>query len=89
MAFQKILDSHLSAKYSYLGRLGSTDCLFRKVVFTTIQFCLKECNNITTDGFYDMGPVREGGKFLTIDELSAQEVNDRRPILLLYALEKK
>ncbi|CAF3201276.1 unnamed protein product [Rotaria socialis] len=69
MALQKILDSHLSAKYSYLGQL--------------------ENNNITTDGFYDMGPVREGGKFLTIEELAAEEVNDRRPILLVYAPEKK
>ncbi|CAF4111099.1 unnamed protein product [Rotaria socialis] len=68
MALQKILDSHLSAKYSYLGQL--------------------ENNNITTDGFYDMGPVREGGKFLTIEELAAEEVNDRRPILLVYAPEK-
>ncbi|CAF5002645.1 unnamed protein product [Rotaria sp. Silwood1] len=69
MALQRILDSHLSAKYSYLGRL--------------------ESNNITTDGFYDMGPVRDGGKFLTIEELAAEEVNDRRPILLVYAPEKK
>ncbi|CAM4801502.1 unnamed protein product [Rotaria magnacalcarata] len=69
MALQKILDSHLSAKYSYLGQL--------------------ENNNITTDGFYDMGPVREGGKFLTIEELGTEEVNDRRPILLVYAPEKK
>ncbi|CAF1295319.1 unnamed protein product [Rotaria magnacalcarata] len=68
MALQKILDSHLSAKYSYLGQL--------------------ENNNITTDGFYDMGPVREGGKFLTIEELGTEEVNDRRPILLVYAPEK-
>ncbi|CAF3163555.1 unnamed protein product [Rotaria socialis] len=49
----------------------------------------KKNNNITTDGFYDMGPVREGGKFLTIEELAAEEVNDRRPILLVYAPEKK
>ncbi|CAF3163521.1 unnamed protein product [Rotaria socialis] len=48
----------------------------------------KKNNNITTDGFYDMGPVREGGKFLTIEELAAEEVNDRRPILLVYAPEK-
>jgi hypothetical protein len=51
--------------------------------------CFKESNNITTDGFYDMGPVRDDGKFLTIEELAAQEVNDRRPILLIYAPEKK
>jgi len=49
----------------------------------------EENNNITMDGFYDMGPVREGGKFLTIEELAAQEVNDRRPILIVYAAEKK
>jgi hypothetical protein len=36
-----------------------------------------------------MGPVRDGGKFLTIEELAAQEVNDRRPVLIVYAPEKK
>ena len=36
-----------------------------------------------------MGPVPEGGKFLTIEELAVQEVNDRRPILIVYAPEKK
>jgi hypothetical protein len=36
-----------------------------------------------------MGPVRDGGKFLTIKELAAEEVNDRRPILIVYAPEKK
>ena len=36
-----------------------------------------------------MGPVRDGGKFLTIEELAAQEVNDRRPVLIVNAAEKK
>ena len=36
-----------------------------------------------------MGPLRDGEKFLTIEELAAQEVNDRRSILLVYAPEKK
>ncbi|CAF1281159.1 unnamed protein product [Didymodactylos carnosus] len=67
MALQKILDSHLSAKYSYLGRL--------------------DVNNVTTDGFYDMGPIKEDGKFLTIDELSQQELNEKRAILVVYARE--
>ena len=56
---------------------------------STIRCVFKESNNITADGFYDMGPVRDDGKFLTIEELAAQEVNDRRPILLVYAPEKK
>ena len=46
-------------------------------------------NNVTKDGFYDMGPVREGGKFLTIDEIATQAVNDRRPILIANAPEPK
>ena len=46
-------------------------------------------NNITSDGFYDMGPVRDGGKFSTIEELAAQEVNDRRAILIVNGAEKK
>lgn len=48
-----------------------------------------DLNNITTDGFYDMGPVRDGTKFLTIEELAAQDVNDRRPVLIVYAPETK
>jgi hypothetical protein len=31
MALQKILDSHLSAKYSYLGQLGSIDYFLNKI----------------------------------------------------------
>ncbi len=31
MALQKILDSHLSAKYSYIGHLGSIDYFLNKI----------------------------------------------------------
>lgn len=89
MALQKILDSHLSAKYSYLGYLGSTD-LFMILDYIIRLFIFFQANNNTTsDGFYDMGPIREGGKFLTIEELAAEDVNDRRPVLILYAPEKR
>lgn len=36
-----------------------------------------------------MGPVKEGNKFLTIEELASQDVNDRRAILMVYAPETK
>jgi len=36
-----------------------------------------------------MGPVRDGGKFLTIEELGAQEVNDRRAVLIVYDSSKR
>lgn len=37
MALQKILDSHLSAKYSYLGNLGKCYDKFHKRVFHAIR----------------------------------------------------
>mgnify|MGYP002384451894 CR=1 FL=1 len=90
MAFQRILDSHLSAKYSYTGRLGLNECFFRFFFLNKIfDFAFKESNNLTGDGFYDMGPVRDGGKFLTIEELGAQEVNDRRAVLIVYDSSKR
>ncbi|XP_071398841.1 armadillo repeat-containing protein 3 [Centroberyx affinis] len=37
--------------------------------------------DITTDGFYDVGQVRAGQQVLTLEELSKQPVNQRRPII--------
>lgn len=36
-----------------------------------------------------MGPVKDGNKFITIEELAHQEVNDRRPVLIVFAPETK
>jgi hypothetical protein len=36
-----------------------------------------------------MGPVKDGSKFVTIEELARLEVNDRRPVLIVYAPETK
>ncbi|XP_022103270.1 armadillo repeat-containing protein 3-like [Acanthaster planci] len=40
-------------------------------------------NDIIQDGFYDAGRVRPDGKFLTLEELSKQEVDQKRPVLLI------
>nr|XP_018668995.1 armadillo repeat-containing protein 3 isoform X1 [Ciona intestinalis] len=40
-------------------------------------------HNIITDGFYDAGQLRPESKFFTLDEISKQEVNQKRPILLV------
>ncbi|XP_042201958.1 armadillo repeat-containing protein 3 [Callorhinchus milii] len=42
-------------------------------------------NNIITDGFYDLGQVKANIKILNLDELSKQELNQQRPILLINA----
>uniref|UniRef100_A0A6J0UGX7 Armadillo repeat-containing protein 3 isoform X1 n=2 Tax=Pogona vitticeps TaxID=103695 RepID=A0A6J0UGX7_9SAUR len=42
-------------------------------------------SNIITDGFYDYGQVKLGIKLLSLEELSAQELNDRRAIILINA----
>nr|XP_060639429.1 armadillo repeat-containing protein 3 [Anolis sagrei ordinatus] len=43
------------------------------------------CNNIISDGFYDYGQVKPGVKLLSLEELSCQELNDRRAIILVNA----
>ncbi|KAJ6666739.1 hypothetical protein lerEdw1_020463 [Lerista edwardsae] len=42
-------------------------------------------NNIITDGFYDYGQVKPGVKLLSLEELSAEELNDHRAIILVNA----
>ncbi len=37
------------------------------------------------DGFYDMGPMRQNGKFYSIDELIQMPTNDKRAIIIVYA----
>ncbi|XP_041040911.1 armadillo repeat-containing protein 3 isoform X5 [Carcharodon carcharias] len=42
-------------------------------------------NDIITDGFYDPGRIKPGMKILPLEELSNQELNPHRPILLINA----
>ncbi|XP_061443062.1 armadillo repeat-containing protein 3 isoform X2 [Rhineura floridana] len=42
-------------------------------------------SNIIADGFYDYGQVKPGVKLLSLEELSTQELNDHRAIILIYA----
>nr|XP_013804698.1 PREDICTED: armadillo repeat-containing protein 3 [Apteryx mantelli mantelli] len=42
-------------------------------------------SNIITDGFYDCGQVQPGVKFLSLEELSKQELTDRRAIIFINA----
>ncbi|CAL8292925.1 unnamed protein product [Lota lota] len=41
--------------------------------------------DITTDGFFDAGPVRPGDTVMTLEELSKQPVNQKRPVLVANA----
>ncbi|KAJ8277011.1 hypothetical protein GJAV_G00070430 [Gymnothorax javanicus] len=41
--------------------------------------------NVTADGFYDPGKAQMGQRVLTLEELSKQEVNQHRPIILVNA----
>ncbi|XP_066483725.1 armadillo repeat-containing protein 3 [Tiliqua scincoides] len=40
-------------------------------------------SNIITDGFYDYGQVKLGVKLLSLEELSAEELNDHRAVILV------
>ncbi|NXT50330.1 ARMC3 protein, partial [Pluvianellus socialis] len=42
-------------------------------------------SNIITDGFYDCGQIKPGVKFLSLEELSTQELTDHRAIIFINA----
>nr|XP_013027516.1 armadillo repeat-containing protein 3 isoform X5 [Anser cygnoides] len=42
-------------------------------------------SNVITDGFYDYGQVKPGIKLLSLEELSMQELTDRRAIIFVNA----
>ncbi|KAM4793997.1 armadillo repeat-containing protein 3 isoform 4-T4 [Cyanocitta cristata] len=42
-------------------------------------------SNIITNGFYDCGQIKHGEKFLSLEELSKQELTDRRAIIFINA----
>ncbi|KAM6338760.1 armadillo repeat-containing protein 3 [Podargus strigoides] len=42
-------------------------------------------SNIITDGFYDCGQIKPGVKCLSLEELSMQELTDRRAIIFINA----
>ncbi|XP_053398836.1 armadillo repeat-containing protein 3-like isoform X11 [Mercenaria mercenaria] len=46
--------------------------------------CLSSTNFIE-NGFYDVGQLRPGTKFLTVVEYAKQEMNDKRPIIIVNA----
>ena len=41
--------------------------------------------NFIENGFYDVGQLRPDTKFLTLEEYARQEMNDKRPIILVNA----
>ncbi|NWX78252.1 ARMC3 protein, partial [Alca torda] len=46
-------------------------------------------SNIITDGFYDCGQIKPGVKFLSLEELSMQELTDNRAIIFINAKPKE
>ncbi|XP_004939292.2 armadillo repeat-containing protein 3 isoform X1 [Gallus gallus] len=42
-------------------------------------------SNVITDGFYDYGKIKPGVKLLSLEELSMQELTDRRAIIFINA----
>ncbi|NXY41204.1 ARMC3 protein, partial [Ceuthmochares aereus] len=42
-------------------------------------------SNIITDGFYDCGQIKHGVKFLSLEELSMQDLTDRQAIIFINA----
>ena len=57
-----------------------------RVIFGNVMF--QDAVDSINDGFYDMGPMRPNGKFYSLDELCQLPVNDKRPIIFVYAPEE-
>jgi len=41
--------------------------------------------DIITDGFFDAGPLKEGVGFVALDDYGRQEINQKRPVILINA----
>ncbi|GFR96246.1 armadillo repeat-containing protein 3 [Elysia marginata] len=41
--------------------------------------------NLIEDGFFDCGKLKQGTHFMTLEEFCGQEMNDKRPVLLINA----
>ncbi len=65
-----------------------SDAALERLLDSTLpaKYALTDClgpNDIIQDGFYDAGRVRPDGKFLTLEELSKREVDQKRPVILI------
>ena len=49
------------------------------------MFIVSGSTNFIENGFYDVGQLRQETKFLTLDDYARQELNDKRPIILINA----
>ena len=93
-ALNKLLEVNLSAKYAlknYLGKLlyNHMVLLLQPTVIQSNRLVMfQDAVDSINDGFYDMGPMRPNGKFYSLDELCQLPVNDKRPIIFVYAPEE-
>ncbi|KAI0234081.1 Armadillo repeat-containing protein 3 [Lamellibrachia satsuma] len=42
-------------------------------------------SDLIADGFFDAGPLKEGAKFVALDDYGRQEINQKRPVILINA----
>lgn len=87
-ALKKLLEANLSAKYAltnHLGRNFKHDRFFYAILIYNFK---KDGKDVILDGFYDMGPMRPNGKFYSLDDVYQNPVNDKRPIIVVFAPEE-
>ncbi|XP_033637394.1 armadillo repeat-containing protein 3-like [Asterias rubens] len=82
------LDILKEVKMSSTRQNTFSDAALERLLDSTLpaKYALMDClgpNDIIQDGFYDAGRVRPDGKFLTLEELSKREVDQKRPVLLI------
>ena len=54
-------------------------------IYEYIIILVSGSTNFIENGFYDVGQLRPGTKFQTLDEYSRHEMNDKRPVILINA----
>merc|ERR1719374_488898 len=85
------LDALQDLKVSYARQSKFIDSAYEKLLDCNLsaKFALQGhlgVNNMIDDGFYDMGPLRDGARFPLLEELGGAPLDNRRPIFVVNAL---
>ena len=57
----------------------------RVIIQFSIIIFISGSTNFIENGFYDVSQLHPNTKFLTIEEYAKQDMNDKRPIILINA----
>ena len=66
----------------YCRTLCPVSCLCYPVVHC-VRCCTAAAHNVIADGFYEVGQLKESDQLRSVEEYGKEEVNDRRPVIVI------